>query len=127
MIDDEAGVRDTAMMALRSYGYRVLAASDGLEGIHLFRAHQEEIDAVLLDLAMPRMSGEEVLPALRAIRWDVPIVLTSGYPEEEALRRFAGKELSGFIQKPYRPHLLAAQLGTLLARATGAGGSRPHR
>jgi signal transduction histidine kinase/CheY-like chemotaxis protein len=116
VIDDEAGVRDTAMMALRSYGYRVLAASDGLEGIHLFRAHQEEIDAVLLDLAMPRMSGEEVVPALRGLRSDVPIILTSGYPEEEALRRFAGRDLSGFLQKPYRPHLLAAQLDTLIAR-----------
>ncbi|HPT96408.1 MAG TPA: histidine kinase N-terminal 7TM domain-containing protein [Armatimonadota bacterium] len=116
VIDDEAGIRDTAMMALRSYGYRVLAASDGLEGIDLFREHQNEIDAVVLDLAMPRMSGEEVVPALRGLRSDVPIILTSGYPEEEALRRFAGRDLSGFLQKPYRPHLLAAQLDTLIAR-----------
>ena len=69
-----------------------------------------EVDLVLLDLAMPEMGGEETLRRLREISPDVPILLTTGYSGEEALRRLRSEGLAGFIQKPYSSRALASKL-----------------
>ena len=57
---------------------------------------------MLLDLTMPRMGGEETLAALREIRPDLPVVLSSGYHEPEAVTNLERAHAVGFIQKPYR-------------------------
>jgi PAS domain S-box-containing protein len=107
VIDDEEAVRQTAKAALESYGYTVAAAENGKEGIEMFRILKSEISAILLDMTMPVMSGEEALLHLKTIRPDVAVVLSSGYDEAEATRRFTGKGLAGFIQKPYTAARLA--------------------
>ena len=56
---------------------------------------------VVLDLTMPKMSGEETLLELNKINTKVKILLSSGYSEKEVASRFAGKGASGFLQKPY--------------------------
>ena len=58
VIDDEDTVRQAAKSALESYGYRVFVAANGKEGVRLFQELADEIDAVLLDMTMPVMSGE---------------------------------------------------------------------
>jgi CheY-like chemotaxis protein len=63
---------------------------------------------------MPRLSGEDTLQRLREIREDLPVILSSGYNEQDVTRRFASQSLSGFLQKPYRPADLLAKLRTLL-------------
>ena len=68
---------------------------------------------MLLDLSMPQMDGQETFRELRRLREDVRVVLTSGYNEQDAVNRFAGKGLAGFIQKPYR----AAELLAAIAQA----------
>jgi PAS domain S-box-containing protein len=102
VIDDEEVVREVARDLLEQQGFTVLTAADGQEGVAVFRAHADEIRAVLLDLTMPRMGGEEAFDRLRQIRPDLPVILASGYSHEDAASRFAGKELGGVIQKPYR-------------------------
>src|SRR5262249_29396914 len=102
LIDDEEAVRQVVHRALESAGLRVRGASDGAEGIDLFRRHGGEVVAVVLDLTMPRASGEEVFHALRLLRPDVRVVLMSGFNEPEVANRFAGKGLAGFVQKPFR-------------------------
>ena len=101
VIDDEASVRSLAGAMLRTMGFDVLTASDGEEGVEAFRRYGEEIGIVLLDLTMPKMDGEETLNAIRAIRQDARIILSSGYNQQAAIARFSGQSLSGFIQKPY--------------------------
>ena len=110
VIDDEDTVRQAAKSALESYGYKVLAAANGKEGVRLFQEFSREIDAVLLDMTMPVMSGEEALGRLKSIRADIPVVLSSGYEEADATRRFTGKCLAGFIQKPYAAAGLAEKM-----------------
>jgi two-component system, cell cycle sensor histidine kinase and response regulator CckA len=99
VIDDEDAVRQTAKSALESYGYNVVVAENGKEGVDLFHELGDEVAAVLLDMTMPVMSGEEALMRLKSIRQGVPVVLSSGYDEAEATRRFTGKGLAGFVQK----------------------------
>lgn len=102
VVDDEDDVRLAAQMILEDTGYQVLCAQDGLSGLDVFRQHQHDIQAVLLDLTMPQMNGEELFSEIQRIRQDVPVVLSSGYSEEEAIRQFSGNPFSAFIQKPYQ-------------------------
>ena len=78
VIDDEDTVRQTAKSALENYGYKVFVAANGKEGVRIFQELADEIDAVLLDMTMPVMSGEEALVRLKRIRPDIPVVLSSG-------------------------------------------------
>jgi PAS domain S-box-containing protein len=101
VVDDEDGVRQVARHALESAGFEVLEAENGEAGLRRFRERAAEIVAVLLDLTMPRMDGEETLDALRRLGAEVPVVLMTGYSERHAAGRFAGKDVAGFLHKPY--------------------------
>ncbi len=117
VIDDEVAVRQAAKSILESYGYRVVVAANGKEGLDLFQPLGEEFDAVLLDMTMPVMSGEETLVRLKSIRTNIPIVLSSGYNEAEATRKFTDKGLAGFVQKPYTAVGLAEKVKIALESA----------
>ncbi len=114
IVDDEAIVREVVGAMLRAVGFDVLVAEDGVSAVRFFQEHAHEIRAVLLDMTMPNMGGEETFRELRRIDPDVRVVLSSGYNEKEATSRFAGKGLAGFIQKPYTVDALAAILRGLL-------------
>jgi two-component system CheB/CheR fusion protein len=99
VIDDEPLMRDTARHMLERGGHRVLTAENGEVGLEVFRAHQDQIDLVLLDLLMPVMGGEETRKRILALRADVSIVLMSGFEESEVTRRVG--ERVAFIHKPF--------------------------
>jgi len=115
VVEDQAAVRTMAAQMLGSLGFDTLTAADGREAVDILRAHADQVVAVLLDVTMPVMSGEETFAALRAARPDVPIILTSGYGEHDVADRFAAGGPAGFIHKPYR----VAQLRDTLRRALG--------
>jgi two-component system cell cycle sensor histidine kinase/response regulator CckA len=110
VIDDEQIVRSMVKRALEHYGYSVLLAEDGERGLELFRQAADHIQCIVLDMTMPVMSGEETLSRLRALCSDIPVILSSGFNEAEAMRRFEGKGLAGFIQKPYTVSALAEKI-----------------
>lgn len=122
VVDDEEGVRATVRLALEYLGFQVLTAVDGLDAIRVFHEQSARISAVLLDLTMPHLDGAETLRRMRAIRADVPIVLSSGFGEEESLTRLGGQAVEGFFQKPYRLDALAAQLLALVSRGASQTG-----
>ncbi|MBT3219914.1 MAG: response regulator, partial [Proteobacteria bacterium] len=101
VVDDEETVRAVASMMLTAAGYTVLSATDGRAALELFRGKFKNIDAVLLDLTMPHLDGVATFREMRRIRADIPVVLTSGYNEQDATNRFAGRGLAGFVKKPY--------------------------
>jgi PAS domain S-box-containing protein len=101
VVDDEEIVRRTTTSMLERGGYRVLLAENGQEAIDIFRQRAPEILLVLLDLTMPVMGGEEAARYLHAIRHDVPILISSGYPDNEVARRFSGSRVAGYVRKPY--------------------------
>ena len=101
LVDDDESVLNVASLMLERLGFTVLTASDGQKGLDVFRERAAEIDCVLLDLSMPRLSGEEVFREMRRIRGDVRVILSSGYNEHEVTQRFVGQGLAGFVQKPY--------------------------
>ncbi len=102
VVDDEPAVRRLARRSLERLGFTVLEAEDGHVAVEMYRDQPDKIAAVLLDMTMPVMGGEEAFRQLRVIDPAVRVLLSSGYNEQEATRRFAGKGLAGFLQKPYR-------------------------
>ena len=116
VVDDEETVRNLADKALQAAGFTVLLAADGREALEIYRARADEIVAVLLDLTMPGMGGEETFRELHRVRKDVAVLLSSGYNEQEVTERFAGKGLAAFIQKPYRVGDLLAKLRAVLKK-----------
>ena len=110
VVDDEQAVRLVAERMLRSFGFDVATASDGREGIEVFHGEPDRWTLVLLDLTMPRMDGEEMFREIRRVRPEARVLLMSGFNEQEAISRFVGKGLAGFIQKPFRRETLEEKL-----------------
>ena len=102
VVDDEEPLRSVAVEALGRMGFATLEARDGLEALEAYHAHGDPIRLVLMNLTMPRMDGEEAFQALRRAGLRAPVVLSSGFSREEALRRFQGKGLAGYLERPYR-------------------------
>ena len=114
VVDDEEIVRKVVKAMLERYGYDVVLAEDGLQATEILQQLKEEVRLIILDLNMPVMNGEETLRRLKLINPNIPILLSSGYNEMEAIQRFAGKGLAGFVQKPYTSTRLAEMLRSLL-------------
>jgi CheY-like chemotaxis protein len=123
VVDDEEVVRSVARSTLEHYGYDVIEAENGREGVQIFQRHADEISVVLLDMMMPVMGGEEALAAIRAVRPGVAVIGSSGYSESVAQERFGGKGLASFLQKPYSARILAERVKQVLDQhqATRAG------
>jgi CheY-like chemotaxis protein len=117
VIDDEEAIRKMARTMLEKAGYAVILAENGEEAVSIFREAAGQISAVLLDMTMPVMSGAETLRQLRELKPGIPIVVSSGFSRIEALERFQGTTIEGFVQKPYTP-------AQLLEKINGVAGSR---
>ena len=117
LVDDEEIVREMVKEVLQAEGHEVLCTADGATAIDVFGDRSPDVDVVLLDLSMPGLSGEETYACLREIDPAVRVILSSGYDKDEATRRFGTKGPVGFIQKPYRPHELLAEMERCLGGA----------
>ena len=110
VIDDELSILTLNRQILEGAGFQVLAADDGREGVSVFADHRHEINMVLVDLTMPNMDGLEVMRELRRQSPEIPIVIMSGYNEQEVSVRCDGVQVNGFIHKPFDPHDLLTQI-----------------
>ncbi|WDT82070.1 MAG: PAS domain S-box protein [Candidatus Manganitrophus sp.] len=122
-IDDEVAIRQLAKTVLEQYGYRVLLAGDGVEAVGIFQREIDRVHLVILDLMMPRRSGEEVFRELRALAPGVKILISSGHPPAGGDLSTLGGPAAGFISKPYHPDDLARKVRALLDRSGGKGPS----
>jgi DNA-binding response OmpR family regulator len=120
IVDDEETVRQTASSALQLRGFETCTASNGQEAIDIFERDGARITAVILDMTMPVMTGEQTLPLLKRQRPDLPVIVSSGYSEAEVAIRFAGKGSDAFIQKPYTGAQLAKAVQKAIARGSGS-------
>ena len=101
VVDDEEMVRRLARMALERRGYGVLEAGTGREALRVLAGADPPPALVLLDLAMPEMGGDELIPILAERYSNLKIVVSSGYSEEEVRKTYQSNLVAGFLQKPY--------------------------
>jgi PAS domain S-box-containing protein len=119
LADDEPDVRTVVRAMLESLGYTVLEAGDGREAVELFRKRHAEIDLVLLDLVMPRLSGEGAFAEMQRIVPGVRAILASGYDESGRIDEILASGFGGFLQKPFRRQDLGQKIGEVFAAPGG--------
>ncbi|MFZ0390342.1 MAG: PAS domain S-box protein [Calditrichia bacterium] len=115
VIDDEDTVRALARKTLEGAGFQVITSNDGREGLKIFNELQHELTLILLDLVMPHLHGEQVFQKVHRARPEIPVIIMSGYHEQEISNRFTGRQIAGFIQKPLRPKILLQKILIALA------------
>jgi CheY-like chemotaxis protein len=114
VVDDEAPVRKVSGKLLEAAGYRVTTSSDGYTALDLFGSDPDRFDLVLLDMTMPGISGLEALARIRQYRPQLPVLLTSGFNQDDVHDVLAQDGACGFIQKPYTAAELQRRIAELL-------------
>ena len=110
IVDDEEPVREVAQRLLARLGFTTRAATNGKEAVEIFRRDHPDFCAVLLDLTMPVMGGEEAFGEIHRLEPALPVVLMSGYSESDSASRFVGQGVAGFLQKPFDSDRLSQAL-----------------
>jgi PAS domain S-box-containing protein len=113
VIDDEAPIRALVGRLLKRMGFDVLDAADGDSGVALVRKHLKDCVLVMLDLTMPKADGAETLAGIREFAPSLPVVLMSGYSEQDVGKRISAYQTSGFLAKPFTPDMLQEHLQTI--------------
>ena len=108
IVDDESVVRSAARRILQRMGFATLEATNGREAVEMFAAHADDISAVILDMTMPEMCGDEALRQIRALDPEAVVLVSSGYNDVEA--NFNDAPPNGFLLKPYTPAELSERL-----------------
>lgn len=101
VVEDEGAMVDLLSNTLSQEGYRVLDATDGAEAINVYQRHRSEIDLVLIDLGLPKVSGLEVIRTIKKLNEDARIVVTTGYLEPELKSELFAAGVTDYVQKPY--------------------------
>lgn len=102
VVDDEEIIRTVLADMLREMGFRVLTAEDGQEGLEIYRESWREIDAVIMDLIMPRLGGKGAFRAMREINPSVRVILSTGFSQDRAIEEALSEGVVAFVQKPFR-------------------------
>jgi CheY-like chemotaxis protein len=114
LVEDEGGVRELAARSLRSRGYNVLAATDGVDALRTIDGTGLRLDLLLTDVVMPRLGGPELVATLRPRYPDLKVLFMSGYTDDAMVRRGIRDAGAAFLQKPYTPHGLAQKVRDVL-------------
>ncbi|MBU1565500.1 MAG: response regulator [Proteobacteria bacterium] len=114
VVDDEAMIRNTAKEILETCGYSVILATDGQEGLDIFRLRHQEISVVLLDMLMPKMSGKETYMEIKKINPNLKVLFSSGFKQDERVEEVLQLGVQGFVQKPYTLHVLSSAIDKVI-------------
>lgn len=100
IVDDEDELRSLLCEAVSGFGHEVFSASDGVEGLRLYK--QQEVDLVITDLKMPRMDGLGLLKEIKAIRHDAVVLMITGYPTVDSAVQAIKLGAYDYITKPFK-------------------------
>jgi len=115
LVDDDVSIQEITSRLLQILGWSVVTAGSGEECLAQLSRTPQAFQAVLLDLTLPRMSGEQTLRQLRERHPTLPVVLMSGHPSEEVLDRLGDLNITSYLQKPFRMNALQTTLASVPA------------
>jgi two-component system cell cycle sensor histidine kinase/response regulator CckA len=118
VVDDDAGIRRLISGLLRSCGFRVLEAQNGLEAVQVYGSYHSRIALVVTDIEMPVMDGFEAVARMRALDRDIPILVVSGRIPDG----FQPAPRCSWLSKPFTPAQLLTSVELALG-GPGGGGS----
>jgi PAS domain S-box-containing protein len=118
VVEDEVPMVRLLTTILSRAGYRVLAALDGAKAIELYRQHKDEIDVVVIDLGLPKVTGGEVIRTMKEENAQVKVIITTGYLEPRLKSEVPGFEANAYIYKPYTMDEVLKNLESILNTET---------
>jgi PAS domain S-box-containing protein len=113
LVDDEESIRRVARQALERHGYRMIEASDGIQGLAQYTQHQSEVRLVITDVVMPFMDGPALIHALRKLNPQVKIIAMSGHQSKAGAGHLSRDSVQALLAKPFD----AAELQQALTQA----------
>ena len=116
VIDDEEDVRTITGGILSKLGYAVVTCKDGADGTEYYKNHFAEIDVIIVDMLMPRMSGYDCIKYLKRTNPEAKILISSGYSLVSDTQKIIAKGIAGFIQKPFEVEELSQTLMKVLSK-----------
>ena len=122
LVDDDEDMRSLLADVLSDEGHEVIQASNGAEALVLL--HRETFAAILLDKRMPGLSGMDLLPGLRVICPETPVIVITAFGDAHTAAEGAEKGAFGLLCKPFRMDDLRAMLDDALARRDSRSGTR---
>jgi signal transduction histidine kinase len=114
LAEDDAVLRDLARGMLEEFGYTVIEAVDGEDAIEKFRANQDSIQLLILDVIMPKKNGREVFEEVKKMKSGTKVLFTSGYPANIIQKKGILEAGINFIVKPHRPQELLRKIRAVL-------------
>ena len=115
LVEDEPAVREMAALVLGELGYRVVAASNGVEALDVVAQRTgDDFDLLVTDVVMPQMGGKELADQLSVSRPNVKVLFTSGYTEDAIVHHGVLEPGIAFLQKPYTTAALARKVRSVL-------------
>ncbi len=115
VVDDEDMLRDVLKEVLEMVGFSALFANSGMEGIRLFKEHQEHIQLVLMDILMPEMDGLETYDEIKLLDPNMKFIFMSGFPDKDALAMRELTEEHVFVRKPFSVKQIITQIRQVLS------------
>ncbi|WP_299468224.1 PAS domain S-box protein, partial [uncultured Gimesia sp.] len=116
VIDDDKAVCNVVHHVLQRFGFSVIVAHSGNEGIEVFEQNRDSISAILLDMTMPGLSGVETFNLLKTRGIEVPVIMTSGLSEKDISSQMQESDRVLFLKKPYKPQNLTAMVSKAILR-----------
>jgi two-component system cell cycle sensor histidine kinase/response regulator CckA len=114
VVDDEFAFRAMVKRMLAQKGFNFIGAVDGVDGLEKFSKDHTFIDFVLLDITMPKMDGVETYKNMRKICQETPVIICSGYSEDDVVSRFAKDKSLYFLHKPFSLEQLSEKIAAAL-------------
>lgn len=114
LIEDEEMLLSALKDFLSSNNYKVLTAADGLEGLNIYNTHKDNIDLLIIDIGLPRLSGIEIYKKIKSTNGKVKAILSSGQIEPDTIFEIFRLGANDFIQKPYDMNIILKKIRATL-------------
>lgn len=125
LVDDEDDVRNLVGLMLARENFRLLAARSGNEALRIVQ--EESVDLILLDLMMPRMSGQDLLKILKRMpsTSDLPVVVLTALENKETMEECLELGATGYVQKPFAKKILVRTVKNVLGLPDNIPAEKP--
>jgi two-component system chemotaxis response regulator CheY len=118
VVEDSPTVVKFLTFSLKSQGYRVVAACDGMDALEKMSSLSDKVDLIITDLNMPNLDGYGLIEAVRQNNQEIPIIILSSEEDDEDQRRGMEVGANAYLVKPFKPPILLAEVSKYLVGKT---------